>query len=212
MIAWILYGLLILLGLLSVTILFLKITLEFTASYAQDTPLHFSISVSLRKGRIKVDIPLNGQDEKKPKESKQVAEHDKKTIKDYIHLLQKARDFLRDAIATYRLSRPSIQSRLHLENVELMAVYGLGDAAQTGIITGTAWGLIYNLYALLGQVTTLYTHHFDLKPVFNAKGFRFSLKVALRLRLAGLIYIGVTVLVNYLRVTRARKKNKPVRA
>lgn len=167
------------------------------------------IRLTLRIHGREFAIPLSGKpDEKKPADKK--ADAAEKTEAGsrpgWTERLRAVYRLVRKMQYTLLVSRASIRKRLVMETLELDAKFGLSDAAQTGMATGVAWGVLYNLYAQLDRFVTVKTHRFAITPVFNSQGYCVAFSGTLKVRPAQLIAIGMIVLWNYLKVNRKYKK------
>lgn len=76
-----------------------------------------------------------------------------------------------------------LKKKLTICSFSLKSRFSLGDAADTGIATGAAYGTIYNILGLCDQYFVLKKHEVVITPVFQGFGFEADLHCELRLRL-----------------------------
>ena len=74
--------------------------------------------------------------------------------------------------------------------------FGTGDAAQTGILTGTAWALFYNIVGLIDRTFKLKKHEVDVKPDFEDEKFELNFRCEAGLRVFWAIAMAFALLKN----------------
>lgn len=206
---WWLYGLIGFLLLILAFLLFSTIRVQLTAEKSSESALDVKLVCTVR-GRA-FDIPVPGEKEGKAgkKEERKDEKKAKKRQADkpgILERLQNGYHLLRELQYTVLKSREAIRKRLVVEMLELDVAFGLSDAAQTGIATGIAWGVLYNIYAQADRFVTVQSHNFCITPSFNSQGYRAAFSVTLKVRLADLIGISIIVACNYLTVHQKYKK------
>ncbi len=186
-------------------LLFSTIRVILTLEKRQDDVCRVTFGIQVFGRLFTVPLPDNREAAhvKKEKEKQQPGQKEDGHV---FALLQKGYYFFRKIEYTMLMSREGIRNRLVLEKLDLDLKFGLGDAAETGIVTGVAWGLLYNIYAQLDRFVTVEHHKFQLTPVFNRRGFHVLFSSILRIRLVDTIVISLMVLYHYLLVNQKYKK------
>lgn len=83
-----------------------------------------------------------------------------------------------------------LKKRLRVNLFSMQMALGLLDAADTGILTGAAYALLYQTLGTLDRNFILKKYEIDVKPVYNSVGLdiNFQCKLSLQIRhLCGLI-------------------------
>ena len=78
-----------------------------------------------------------------------------------------------------------------IENLNISAKIGTGDPADTGIICGAAYSVIYQLIGTLSAAMKLKDHNVIIDPDFDNSEFSAGIYVHLRTRLAHLIILAL---------------------
>lgn len=186
-------------------VLFSTIRIVLTLEKKQDDAWRVNFGVRVHGHLFAIPLP-DGQKAEHPKKDKTKRQPEQKEDIQVFALLQKGYHLFRKLEYTMLMSREGIRKRLVLEKLDLDLKFGLGDAAETGIATGVAWGLLYNIYAQLDRFVTVENHGFQLTPVFNSRGFQVLFSGVLRFRLIDTIVISLMVLYHFLMVNQKYKK------
>jgi hypothetical protein len=103
-------------------------------------------------------------------------------------------------IGKYKRAIRRMTKTFHIVSFKWRTAFGTGDAAQTGCMTGLAWGLkgVFSsiLYRYFRVTTRLL---YDVKPHFQAKGFRTELSCIIRFCPGKAILAGITLAFLWLR-------------
>ena len=145
----------------------------------------------------KIDIQLLGKEKNEkdtPKDTDKPTEKEKTSI---LEKLSRICKMLEKSRLTYVMSRKTLKKRITFENIYLALTFGLDDAARTGIATGSVWGVVYNLFALLCRVSNVKNHKFNITPDFEKECYDIVFEGILTLSLANIICICAVVYRNY---------------
>lgn len=158
----------------------------------------FTATLTIKILWKKIDIQLLGK-EKKPENELQnddvkPTEKEKKNIIEKLDGICKT---LEKSRLAYVMSRRSLKKRITFENIYLALTFGLDDAARTGIATGSAWGVAYNLFALLCRVSNVKNHKINITPDFENETYDLVFEGILTLSPANIICICAVVYRNY---------------
>ncbi len=154
----------------------------------------------------KIDIPIVGGDKKDKKENSDdstVEKTDKtEEKKNIIEKLDGICKLLEKSHYVYVMSRKALKKRITFENIYFALTFGLEDAAMTGIATGSAWGVVYNLFALLCRISNVKNHKFNITPDFEKECYDLVFEGILTLSLANIICICAVIYRNYRKACR----------
>ena len=159
----------------------------------------FTVNLTMKILWKKIEINLLGK-EKKVKDKKESSKEDKLEKKDKKNILEKLDGMcktLEKSRLTYVMSRKSLKKRLTFENIYFALTFGLGDAARTGIATGGAWGIAYNLFAIICRVSNVKNHKFNITPDFENETYDMVFEGILTLSPANIICICAVIYRNY---------------
>jgi len=97
-------------------------------------------------------------------------------------------------IAKYKEAIRRLTKSFRIESLEWRTMFGTGDAADTATLTGLGWGVkgvvggvLYRFFRVKRRL------FYDVKPHFQAKGFRTELFCIIRFRLGKTIFAGLTL-------------------
>ena len=88
-----------------------------------------------------------------------------------------------------------LKKRLKIEFLKLHFHIGLDDAAQTGIVTGSAWGFLYDFVSICDRQFKLKKHSVHVSPDFTQEVFETDINIKVSFRL---IY-AITVAIKFLK-------------
>lgn len=134
------------------------------------------------------------QKEKKQKtvqKSEEKKEEDGKQEKNKLSL-----DSIKQIFETVYDALKFLKKHLTFFNLRFVLEFGTGDAAQTGILTGTAWAIFYNIAGLADRVFVLKNHEIDVKPHFDDELFDFDFECVAGLRLFWIFPLVISLLKN----------------
>ncbi len=94
---------------------------------------------------------------------------------------------------------------LKIKEVSFLLNFGTGDAMQTGILTGGAYGVIYNLIALLDNNFTLKKYSVEINPDFEKRFYGVGAKCILEVRNVHIMIMIFKVLKMYLKINKINK-------
>ena len=95
---------------------------------------------------------------------------------------------------------------LKIKELDFLLNFGTGDAMGTGIITGGAYGVIYNLIALFDNNFSLKRYDVKINPDFENRYLSFSAKCILEVRNVHIIIMIFKVLKMYLKINKITRK------
>lgn len=87
-----------------------------------------------------------------------------------------------------------IRKKTEFETIVFRLVFGLSDAAKTGIATGAAWASASCVLSVLNQMFGIRSIDLDVSPDFNHECFRLYVKSILRLRPVHIISISIKII------------------
>ena len=80
--------------------------------------------------------------------------------------------------------------------------FGLESAAQTGILTGAAWGVFYNIVGLIDRTFVLKKHSVNVVPDFEEEKFDFIFRCGTRIRVFWALVLAFALLKNIKRIRK----------
>ena len=175
------------LGIALLLALFLISPIKILVSYNQDNLL-----VKAGVGVLMFSV-YNSAYKKKPKEKKpaEPAAKEEKKKKNKLSL-KKIKQLFEVIFDTLQF----LKKHLTFYDFKIKLNFGTGDAAQTGILTGTAWALFYNIVGLIDRTFTLKKHEVDVKPDFEGEKFELDFKCEAGLRVFWAIAAAFAILKN----------------
>lgn len=162
----------------------------------------FSATLTINILWKKIDINLLGDSKKEEKPEEKEISNEEKEKTNILEKLSRICKMLEKSRLTYVMSRKALKKRITFENIYFALTFGLGDAARTGIATGSAWGIVYNLFALLCRVSNVKNHKFNITPDFENECYDLVFEGILALSLANIICICAVVYRNYRKVCK----------
>ena len=202
--------LLIILGLLLLTLIFLlfvKIRLVISLSKKEGGKLNANLSVELFGGKIKKNIPLAHKKAKAEKtKTAKSEEADEK-----LSFLQKVKKYYRIFLRisrTWSKSKRAVRKRILAEKIYLNFSFGTGDAASTGILTGSLWAAIYNVIAFIANFIRVTEPQISINPSYDEELLGFDCECILKIRLANIITILTIIAVNYYFINKKLSKKE----
>lgn len=187
---------------IAVIILTLFLTISIKFEYDMEKP--FKLRLFLYNEKIGINL-LGKKRKKKPEEDKKTETEEKEETKNKKSVFEKLYDIYTEFSKvkyTYYYSQDFIRKRIMVKQLNVNVLFGMSDAAKTGIATGTIWALLYNMFALLTKVVTVKNHNFNVEPDYNREKFLFSANGIINFRLVNIISIFVFVLIKYIKVSK----------
>ena len=92
-----------------------------------------------------------------------------------------------------------------IKKFDFLMNFGTGDAMETGIITGGAYGVIYNVVALLDNNLTVKKCDININPDFEERFLAVSAKCILEVRNVHIMIMIFKVLKMYLKINKMSK-------
>ncbi len=186
--------------------LFLKIRLVLLFSKKAGSKFSSSVHIELFGGKIKKDISLcYKKKEPSEKADKPDGESDKLTF------TQKVKDYYQKFLLlknTWAKSKRGVRKRIIAEEISLNISFGTGDAAHTGIITGSLWGAIYNVIAFFANFIRVTEPQINITPDYENELFEFDGKCILKLCAANIISVFLILYINYFIEKRKQTKKE----
>ncbi len=162
-----------------------------------------ALEVNILWKKININLAGEKKDKEKPSEDAEKTEDDKpEDKKNILEKLDSICKLLQKSRLTYVMSRRSVKKRLTFENIYFALTFGLGDAARTGIATGTVWGIVYNLFALICRISNVKNHKFNITPDFENEAYDMVFEGILKVSLANIICICAVVYRNYRKASK----------
>ncbi|MGZ4122010.1 MAG: DUF2953 domain-containing protein [Tumebacillaceae bacterium] len=210
---WVLVALLVVVLLL---ILFVPVTAEVHYKReGKDDRLHVGVRALFGLVRLGYDIPIidlmerRGKVKVKKEPAKQMPKNSKGWVTITVEKIEKlARDIqkVRERIGKYKRAIRKMSKSFQIESFRWKTMFGTGDAAQTAVITGLAWGFKGFLGGMMYQYFTVKKRlQYDVKPHFQAKGFRTELKCMIRFQIGKTLAAGLTLALLYWKEGRKQK-------
>lgn len=154
----------------------------------------FSCHVKILGFKIKLlpqkkEIPL-------PQETGQVEETAEKGV-----------DYLSLALDIAGNKKAFIRKRVRLEKLDLDLGLGVDDAAKTAVMTGLAWGLVYNILGLLDRIIELCAPRINIFPIYNDPRVVIKAEAVAATNLAHILSIAFVIALKWFKYKREVKKN-----
>lgn len=183
-----------------------RVTIIFTKKNGEKSKTGLSVAVC--GVLIKKDITRFLNKKKKPSGKK-----DKQTTddKDETTFFSKAKNYYNtflDFKKAYNKNSKKVHKGVHAEKIKISINFGTGDAAQTGILTGTIWAGVYNVIAFVSKIITVSQPFVDVIPAYNEQKCELKGECIITCRLANLIGIVVSIGMSYLKISKERKNIK----
>lgn len=122
------------------------------------------IKISASVGLIKFSLYDSSRDKKqKEKPDKEDKDKEKKEEKKKpMEVLERIKDYFEEIFDIISF----LKKRMIIYNFQFYTRIGMGDAASTGILTGTAWGILYDILAVFEHNFVLKKHDIKVAPDF----------------------------------------------
>jgi hypothetical protein len=222
--AWV-WAVLIILAFLSflfILILLTKLTITLSLYHGNDND-HFKVKLRAWFGllRYTFDVPMVKLDDDGPnivveeknirgKESEPSSEKESKkkiTASDFINSLHDTKAILIHVKGMHKIIR-SFLKKVKIDHVHWKTLFGSGDAAATGTITGTIWALKGSIIGLISGYMRLQTQpSVEVVPSFQKAIIQTHFSCIIQFRIGNAILVGFKIL-RYWRGGRAQFKMK----
>ncbi len=180
-----------------------RLTIYISANHSQDDD-HIKIRFSIWFGLIKytINVPMVAVDDETPgivfkKEQQsniqtgEKRKKDKFSIHNLIKNIQDAKKILQKIIDMVPILRNFLK-KISVSKFEWHSHIGVGDAAQTGIITGLGWSLKGTLVGIMSHYLTLKTHpDYSITPSFQVPVSETRFTCMIHFRIGHAIVAGV---------------------
>ncbi|PFG05119.1 DUF2953 domain-containing protein [Bacillus sp. es.034] len=201
-----------------------KLTVTISLYHGNDND-HFKVKLRAWFGLIKytIDIPLVKLDDdgpnvvveqktKKGKESNPSKEKESKkkiTPHDFIASLHDTKEIVIHVQSMHRIMRGFLK-KVKLDQVEWKTLFGTGDAASTGTLTGTIWGMKGSIIGILSGYMRLQSMPvIEVTPTFQHAVIQTQFSCIIQFRIGNAILVGFKIL-RYWRGGMAKFKTKPL--
>lgn len=180
-------------------LLLMKVTVNVSVCKKAEEPFHADYDIKVASVPIKLNKKIKKAD--KPSSTREGSEEKQTETEEDPILVKILR--LRENIArgkyTYLLSKRCVKRKIHITTLDLSVTFGLGDAAETGIMTGVLWGGIYGVFGFLDSLFTVHSHNFKVNPVFEDEGLEVDFRLIAQARVINILILAFTVWMNYLK-------------
>jgi hypothetical protein len=206
-----------------VVVLLLILLLPVTAEVhykreGRDDRLHLGIRALFGLVRLGYDIPIidlmerRGTVKVKQEPSKQMPKSKKGWTTVTVEKIEKIANrihAMREKYGKYKRAVRKLTKTFHITSFRWKTMFGTGDAAQTAMITGLAWGLKGVLGGLFYRYFTVEKRlQYDVKPHFQAKGFRTEMVCIIKICPGKALLAGVKLGLTYLKDSKLSKRAK----
>lgn len=171
-------------------------------------------SITVKYGFIKIKLLPNEKKvkpEKEPKKETGEAEEvqkEKNDIGAILTLLKTIYNELSERI--FGFIDHFFRHTLRIKELNISAVFGLGDPMYTGIVTGGAYSVVYAVLSGIDNHTRLDKWHVSLEPDFENKCLSAGVYCKIRTRILYVLKLGMmaaVLLLKIIRINRRLKKN-----
>ncbi|MCA1065951.1 DUF2953 domain-containing protein [Rossellomorea sp. AcN35-11] len=224
--SWWMWALVILMALMIVLFFILmitKLTITLSLYHGNDND-HFKVKLRAWFGLLKytIDVPLVKLDDDGPnvvfeEEQKRGDESNpsnkketkKITPSEFIDSLSDTKAIVSHVQSLHRIIRTFLK-KVKLDHVQWKTLFGTGDAASTGTMTGTIWGLKGSIIGLLSGYMRLQSMPvIEVTPTFQHAVIQTQFSCIIQFRIGNAILVGFKIL-RYWRGGRVRFKTKPL--
>ncbi|WP_231893410.1 DUF2953 domain-containing protein [Rossellomorea aquimaris] len=219
---WVLFIAIGLILFIFILILITKITITLSLYHGNDND-HFKVKMRAWYGLIKytIDIPLVKLDDDGPnivveEESKKGDESNpskKKTSKitpsEFINSLHDTKEMIVHVQSFHHIIR-KFTKKVKLDKVQWKTLFGTGDAASTGTLTGIIWGMKGSIVGILSGYMKLQSMpHLEVIPTFQKAIIQTQFSCIIQFRIGNAILVGLKIL-RYWRGGKGEFKTKPL--
>jgi len=186
--------------LLFISCFFIRLRIVLTAGKEASKKMKYSVRYEISVFGIKKE--LNFEKFKKKSTEKSESENDSKfadKVKNYYSLFCDFKDI-------YTKKSHVLYKNVRAEKIYLSLDFGYGDAAQTGILTGSIWAGIYNVIAFVARIIRINEPQISVTPRYNEDMCAFDGECIISGHIVNLISIVVSIGISYFLTTKNKKK------
>lgn len=177
--------------------LFIKIRLVASFSKRKNEKFNLSFSLELFGGRIKKNIPLVPKKKRKKSKSEKLKIEDENITLSFRQKVKKYYGIFLRISQTWARSKRKVRKRIMAEKICFNLSFGTGDAAHTGILTGSLWAATYNVIAFIANFIRVTEPQISINPSYDEEILDFDGECILKISLANIITILTIIAVNY---------------
>jgi len=195
------------------TFLISKIRISIEYSKAKGQKFTYNISLSMFWGIINKRIhPSKKNKSLKKKHRDKTSSNDKTSENEELSFFKKIKKYYGEFLIwknVYKKNSCKIRKTVHIEKTNLELKFGLGDAAITGITTGSVWAGIYNVIAFFARIFRVTEPKIEITPLYNELSCELRGECIITTRVANLIGVVVSIGMSYyFNKKRLNKKEK----
>ena len=194
------YIVLLVIVLIILALLFLKITLSIKS--VKKTGESFKTEITLKVLGLRIDILKHIRKKEKPQKVVKEKSKQKEKPKEKKPFKEKLKTLfvnIRRGRYTYLLSKRYVCRKIKIDNLDFSVVFGLDDAAHTGVSTGVLWANIYNIYGFLDKLFLIKSHKFNVTPVFDDEVFEMDFCATAHFRILNIVAMAFAIMINYVK-------------
>lgn len=109
---------------------------------------------------------------------------------------------------TWLKSKAKVRKNIFAEKLELNVTFGLEDADQTGIATGSMWAAAYNVIAFAANFVRITEPQIHINPVYDEELCEADGECIVTFRIVNIISILISVGINYYFINRKLSKKE----
>jgi hypothetical protein len=221
---WALLILLAFIVVMIILILITKLTITLSLYHGNDND-HFKVKLRAWFGllRYTIDIPLVKLDDDGPNivveeknirgdENEPSSEKESKkkiTPKDFINSLNDTKQILTHVKELHKIIRRFL-NKVKIDHIHWRTLFGTGDAASTGTMTGAIWGMKGSIIGLISGYMRLQSQpSIEVVPSFQKAIIQTHFSCIIQFRIGNAILVGFKIL-RYWRGGKADFKTKPL--
>lgn len=172
--------------------------------------IRYTITVPLVKVDNEANIVLKQEqkvgDESSDKKVKKGKE--KITPEEEVKAIHDIKEILQHVVGLHKIVRRFLK-KVKVRGLEWHSQIGIGDAAQTGILTGVAWSIKSGVVGMISQYMQLHTTPvITITPEFNVYCSRTKLECMIQFRIGQAMLAGIQF-IKYWKGGRPKLKSKP---
>ena len=187
-------------GLSLTSLLFLKIQIEISFEKTSGEKPGTVVFISFFGKRLRRKLDFS------KKEKKQKKETEKKEKLSLIQKIKKYQEIMTKLRYVWSKSKRTIRKNIFVEKLDLSFILGVGDAAVTGIATGSMWALVYACIGFLSDVAKICVPNVTITPDYENECFSAKTECIIEASPANIISIGTRILISYYLICRKIKK------
>lgn len=196
-----LLGILIFFILLVAILLFSKMNLIIKAEKEAGHKVKLSLSLVFLGGLVKKNISISHRKKGKTSLADKAKAKSAEREND-VSFVERVKKYYHSFIAfkkAYSKNSHRLYRSIYAKKISLNIDFGAGDAASTGILTGSIWAGIYNVIAFCARIIRISEPKINVNPDFNAAKLALRGECIISTRLANLIFAVVSIGISYLK-------------